>query len=279
MSENFKNLNDDENVKTENDFLKMKLMLEQGAQFGNMQTDGKLPPEMENQFLKNIIDFEKQFEEHKTIKLFDKIERPEHFKPVNEIPDEEIDNAWNELKEYLHNYGIELGVCSPNIINRELYRFTTEELFNHEMDDMNIPGMMSCFTYDEFYPDHEYENKTTAVEECIQPMLENKPFEWMHHFRNENLRLNDNYPLSPEEFKNLVNLFKKSYEDILLEEMDEPVCVMSEKVCNVKGNYSMKASLPQEDIILEGNWSVDFDIDEELGYWYIINVKVEGINF
>ncbi len=131
---------DDEKLKNENEFLKMKLMLEQGAQFGSMQIDGKLPSEVENQFLKNIIEFEKQFEEHKIIKILDKIERPDHFKPVDEIPDDEIEGAWDELDEYLQKYGIQLSVCSPNISKRELYRFTTEELFDHEMDDMNLPG-------------------------------------------------------------------------------------------------------------------------------------------
>lgn len=260
-------------------FLKMKLMLEQGAQFGNIQSASELPAEIQNQFLKNIIAFEKQFEEHKTIKLFDKIERPIHFKPVSEIPGDEIDSVWNELDTYLRKYGIELNVCSPNISNRELYRFATEELFDHEMDDMDMPGMTSCFTYDEFYPDQEYENKETAVNECIQPMLEKESFEWMHHFRKDNLRLNENYPLLQEEFKSLVNRFKASYEDIILEEIDDPVCTLSEKLCDVKGSYSLKANLPTEEIILKGKWSVEFELDKDLGYWYIINVQIEGINF
>ena len=175
MNENSEH-SEEENLQNENEFLKMKLMLEQGAQFSNMQTDGKLPTEIENQFLKNIIEFEKQFEEHKTIKVFDRIERPAHFKPVNEIPDDEIDNAWDELDEYLHKYGIELSVCSPNISKRELYRFTTEELFNHEMDDMNVPGMMSCFTYDEFYPDYIYDNTNIALHDCIECILKKQVF-------------------------------------------------------------------------------------------------------
>lgn len=277
--EHSEDLNEEENLKNENEFLKMKLMLEQGAQFGNIQSDSELPAEIQNQFLKNIIEFEKQFEEHKTIKLFDKMERPTHFKSVSKIPEEEIDNAWNELNTYLRKYGIELSVCSPNIGKKELYRFATEELFKHEMDDMNLPGMMTGFIYDEFYPDHEYENKRTAVDDCIQPILEKEPFEWMHHFRHENLRLNENYPLLQEEFKNLVNLFKASFEDIILEEIDDPVCTISEKLCDVKGDYSLKAALPTEKIILKGKWSVEFELDEDLGYWYIINVQIEGINF
>src|ERR1035437_843918 len=119
--------------------------------FNHLSDEEKL--KAENEFLNYIMAYEKQAVERKMIKIFDKIERPNHFKPVNEIPEDEIENAWNNLDEYLRKYSIELSVCSPNISDRELYRFTTEELFNHEMDDMNLPGMMSCFTYDEFYPD------------------------------------------------------------------------------------------------------------------------------
>lgn len=280
MYENFEQSDEEEeNLKNENEFLKMKLMLERGGQFGGMKSDGELPPEIENQFLKNIMAFEKQAEERKVIKVFDKIERPNHFKPVNEIPDDEIENAWNELDNYLRTYNIELSACSPNIAHRELYRFTTEELFNHEMNDMNVPGMMSCFTYDEFYPDHEYENVRTAVDECIEQMLEKEPFEWMHHFRRENLRLNNHFPLTQDEFKNIVNRFKEAYQDIELGTINKPICTFNENLCHVKGKYNIAAKLPLEEIVLQGNWMVEYELDEEWGYWYIINVQIEGISF
>ena len=66
--EDFSHLNEEEKLKAENDFLKMKLMLEQGGHFGG---DGEtpLPAEVENEFLKNVMAFEKQFDERKRIKL------------------------------------------------------------------------------------------------------------------------------------------------------------------------------------------------------------------
>lgn len=72
MSGEFDHLNKDERLKAENEFLKMKIMLERGAQFGYGENK-PLPPEIENEFLKNIVAFEEQFEEHKRIKVFDKI--------------------------------------------------------------------------------------------------------------------------------------------------------------------------------------------------------------
>jgi len=279
MNENFESSKEEENLKNENEFLKMKLILEQGAQFGTMQADSELPAGIENEFLNYIMAYEKQAVERKMIKIFDKIERPNHFKPVNEIPEDEIENAWNNLDEYLRKYSIELSVCSPNISDRELYRFTTEELFDHEMDDMNVPGMMSCFTYDEFYPDYKYDNTRHAVEDCIEVILKKKHFDWMPLLKKENLRINDHYPVSEKEYINLINRFKDAYEDIQLQEMNDPVCTIEGNSCYVKGNYDVTLTFSSEEIFINGEWMVEYEFDEDFGFWEIANVQVEGINF
>ena len=279
MNKNFESSDEEENLKNENEFLKMKLMLEQGAQFGTMQADSELPAGIENEFLNYIMAYEKQAVERKMIKIFDKIERPNHFKPVNEIPEDEIENAWNNLDEYLRKYSIELSVCSPNISDRELYRFTTEELFDHEMDDMNVPGMMSCFTYDEFYPDYKYDNTRHAVEDCIEVILKKKHFDWMPLLKKENLRINDHYPVSEKEYINLINRFKDAYEDIQLQEMNDPVCTIEGNSCYVKGNYDVTLTFSSEEIFINGEWMVEYEFDEDFGFWEIANVQVEGINF
>ena len=278
MTDDFSHLNEEERLKAENEFLKMKLMLEKGAQFGGTG-DHELPSDIENQFLKNIMEFEKQFEERKTIKIFDKIGRPVQFKPVAEIPESEMDNAWIELREYLSQSGIDLSVCSPNISNRELYRFATEELFDHETVDMNIPGMMTGFIYDEFHPDPVYDNTRVATEDCINYILEKSPMEWTHHFRKENLRLNQHYPLETDQFRDLVNRFKLAYDNLEIKEIADPSCVVNEKDSWVSGTYLVQATVTREIISLTGKWKVICEKDKEFGYWYITEVHMEGISF
>src|SRR6266404_5289514 len=92
MAEEFNFPDDEERLKVENDFLKMKLMLERGAFFEEQNEE--LPADIENRFLNNVMAFEKQFEERKIIKLFDKIGRPGYYKPVGDIPDNEIENVY-----------------------------------------------------------------------------------------------------------------------------------------------------------------------------------------
>jgi len=276
MNEDSIQLSDKENLKAENEFLKMKFMLEQGAEFGTIKSDSELPARVENDFLNYIMAYEKQAAERKMIKVFDRIERPTHFKPVAEIQDNEIDTAWNELDTYLNKYHIDLAVCSPNRSNRELYRFATEELFNYEMNDIFIPGGMTCFTYDEFYPDHIYDNTRYATDDCIKQILEKDPVTLLPWMRKENLQLNTYCSLTEEKFKELINRFKDAYEDIKLSDLTNINCVIDNNNCQVKGMYDVTLVLPSEEVNAKGSWLVEFD---NYGFWEIYNVQIEGINF
>ncbi len=278
MDQKYENLNDEEKLKAENEFLKMKMMLEQGAVFGK-GTEKETSPTVENDFLQYIMAFEKQAADPKYIKVYDKIKRPTHFKPVDEIADGDIESAWEELADYLNKYNVTLGVCSPNISDRELYRFTTEELFNYDTNDIHYPGLKTCFTYDEFYPDPYFDNTETATNDCIQCILEKTPIGWTPHFRSNNLRLNNHHSLTEAELKTIVNNFKAAYDNIEILQLRDTACIVHENISTVAGIYEVAAKTATETIQLSGNWQVTFERDEDLGYWYINAVDIEGINF
>ncbi|MBN8860899.1 MAG: hypothetical protein J0H29_21085 [Sphingobacteriales bacterium] len=272
-------LNEEQKLQAENDFLKMKLMPEHEAKFSSPDPDlPPLMPAVENEFLHYIIAFEEQAKHPKYIRIFDRIERPAHFKPATEIPDAEIEAEWEMLQDHLHKYQITLDVCSPNIPVRELYRFTVEELFEHEMDDMDVPVMTTGFIYDEFHPDPVYDNSRTA-RDCIRQMLIQEPLEWAHDFRKEKLRLNNHFPLTIEAFKTKTLSFKNSYDTLDAATDEETACDINEGIYVVTGTYTVNATSDHQPIILKGNWSVKFEWDEERGYWNIYEVQIEGIDF
>lgn len=278
MNIDFSPFSNEEQMRSENDFLKMKMMLERGAQFSNLG-DTEIPPELENEFLKSCMEFEKQFEAATYIKVFDKIDRPTHFKPATEIKEADILTAWDELSDYLNHYGIILDACSPNITARELYRFTTEELFDEEIEDLRIPGMMQCFIYDIFHPDIAYENTRLAKEECMEYILDKIPMKERYNFKNENLQLNTYSSLSIDEFARIVNRFKDAYDHLEIDQLQETVCVVNEKESWVTGIYSVTATAGKESYPLSGKWKVVYEKDDHLEYWYINTVIIEGINF
>ena len=278
MQQEFSNPDRNEELKAENDFLKMKIMLERGGHFGGNENSG-LPPEIENRFLNNVLAFEEQFEKHKTIKVFDKIGRPGHFKPVSEIADSDIHAAWIELRQHMNEHGVDLDVCSPNISTRELYRFAIEELFEHETDDMDLPGWSTNFIYDEFYPDPVYDNTRTATDDCIKYILQQEPMEWTHYFQAQGLRLNGHYPLTTEELKTIVNRFKAAYDGLENDELIVNNCVVDDTNSIVQGTYSVTATHEKDRESLKGSWKVIFNLNKESGYWLIAEVQIEGIKF
>ena len=260
------------NLQTENDFLKMKMMLEHGAEFGSSKD---LPPEIENQFLKSVMDFENQFQKAGRIKVFDKVGRPKQFRPVNEIPDEDIEKEWIELYEFLHEHDIDLGVCSPNVGPRELYRFTTEELFELETDNISLPGLTNWFIYDEFHPDHIYENSRIAVDECISYFFNKNSF-YDHHFAKR-VRVNNHSNLSKAELKFVVQNFKHDYDQIVPVHIRVKECKILNNNCLVNGHYEVAFIIREKSSVKKGDWSVKFTLNKDLGYWYINDVQIKGI--
>jgi hypothetical protein len=149
------NEDDLEKLRIENEVKKMKLMLEHGALFSEPSGSKTIDPFIENEFLNNIMAFEDSYQNAERILLYDFIGRPDFIK-AEAIPDTQISAELEKIMNILNENGIQLDTLC-DVEEREMYRFVTEELFQHEMDNMRIPGMMCNFIYEEFHPNHEYD--------------------------------------------------------------------------------------------------------------------------
>jgi len=276
MSEKNESLNPDEQLRAENDFIKMKLMLEKGASFG--EPSGEIPPEIENVFLRGVMETEKIFDEGKMIRIGDKVGRPKHFRPESEIPESEIENAWDELRKYMNAHAVDLDVCSPNVSARELYRFTLEELFEYETTDLDLPGWTTNFIYDEFHPDPVY-NNARMMTDVMREILQKEALKWTHDFEKDSIRLNGHYPLDGDGLKTIVNRYKSAYDELEPEEIEHRECILNDNLCEVQGAYHLNARSGKESFRLGGNWKAILKKDEETGYWNVSELFIEGINF
>ncbi len=153
-------MNDDEitpedELKAENEILKLRLEMEHGMQ--SMQSmesmDSNLPPEIENQWLNNIMNFEQQHKNAKRISVYEFIGKPE-FKKASELNKESVAEELERLLTILDQNEIELSSISE-YDDELIYKFITEELFLQETDDIRIEGIISCFDYEEFHPNHQ----------------------------------------------------------------------------------------------------------------------------
>ncbi len=164
-----------EKLRMENELKKMKLMLEHGASFPELPDHSPIDPFIENAFLSNIEEFEKNFHQAESIAFYDFIGRPE-CPLADEVPDPQISMELDEN-------GINLDtICEVD--DRELYRFITEELFIHEMDNIRIKGMMTCFIYEEFHPNHEYDIRQHSTD-GIRSFLNKKSDYYTTYFTKE----------------------------------------------------------------------------------------------
>ncbi|MBX9783101.1 MAG: hypothetical protein K2X48_07395 [Chitinophagaceae bacterium] len=140
-----------ENLNTENEILKLKMQAEYGAVFGKMSDE--LTPEMEHEFLKNVLRFEEEWKNKKMTTVYELIEKPS-FKPAAELNEEELKAEVKRLKEIMESHKVVLTVRG-RYKAEVIYKFITEELFNKETEDMRAAGMTQHFTYEEFHPNHK----------------------------------------------------------------------------------------------------------------------------
>ena len=202
------NFSDDpkENLRIENEILKLKMQAESGAYFSE-NTNADLPPEIENEFLRHVQQFENAWKDVKVTKVYDLAGKPE-FKKADELLPNEIEKELEKLFALLNNHNINLDVLGK-YEPLTIYRFITEELFEHETDDMQMPGMTTNFIYEEFHPNH-----TMGIEEKTKYFLGHwfeKNFNEYSWELNDPFILFDGTVISKQEVINKMNNFFNCY--------------------------------------------------------------------
>ena len=149
-----------ENLRMENELLRLQLKAETGADSNSL---GSTPAEVENLFLKHVLEFERAYATGKQIKIFDFIGKPTH-KKAKELTEQTIGDALAELTNLLTDNQIQIDY-SGNYDDRTKYLFITEELFDHEIDDLSMSSkMIRHFSYEEFHPNHTLDIENRTVE-------------------------------------------------------------------------------------------------------------------
>jgi len=139
-----------ENLRIENDFLKLKLK----AQFGDaffMGSNEDLPPEIENQFLKNMMAFEDAHAKAEYTTVYESIGKPE-YKTATTLTAAEINIELKRITAIMQEHHIALDICDGPYDDEVIYKFITEELFAHEIEKTPVFGGGWHFIYEEFHP-------------------------------------------------------------------------------------------------------------------------------
>jgi hypothetical protein len=122
-------------------------MLEErfGARFGGGSSS--LPPDIERDWLDYVERFEVKFENAETVTVRAFLGSP-HFPLLGELLLDELPRELDRLLTTLDDNNIQVEF--PEQISREeKYRSITEELFNEEIENIRIEGMVHVFIYGE----------------------------------------------------------------------------------------------------------------------------------
>lgn len=132
-----------------NDLKRKELEERYGAAFSSPD-ESEIPAEVEAQWLENIDEFERQFENAAQIPLREFIGSPS-VRPLADIPPAELEAELNALLDLLAEHDVSVDFLRE-VDDAEAYRFITEELLDEEIDDIRVPGMVLHFIYEEFHP-------------------------------------------------------------------------------------------------------------------------------
>lgn len=149
------NFSDDleENLRLENEILKIKLKAQYGDAF-QMEGSKEMTPEIENQFLKSMMTFEEEYANVEYTTVYERIGKPA-CKTIDEMSRAQLKLALANLIKLLHKNYIGLDICDGPYPDEVIYRFITEELFNIKVEQKPVAGMECNFIYEEFYPNHK----------------------------------------------------------------------------------------------------------------------------
>lgn len=145
----------EENLRIENDFLKLKLKAQYGDAFF-MDSNADLSPEIENQFLINIIAFEEAHANAGYTTVYESIGQPE-YRSVGELNIGEITQELKRITSIMAKHHIGLDICEGPYPDEVIYKFITEELFAEEIERTPVFGSGWNFIYEEFHPNDKVE--------------------------------------------------------------------------------------------------------------------------
>ena len=123
----------------------------------------KLSPMEEGNFLDYIEAFEEQAKYANRVPMCELIGNPP-ITPLADIADEDIEDMLEALLALLASHHITVDFLFEGTDEKEAYRFISEELLDEDMDDIRVPGMFSCFIYEDFYPNDKEDAKQFAEE-------------------------------------------------------------------------------------------------------------------
>lgn len=201
--EEFKGFLQPEDLRIENEVLKLKMNAMFGAKFDNSES---MPPQLENIFLNQVLQFETAWAESTPVTMHEAIGSPS-CPPAETLDEKEMRNELGKIYNLFQKHNISLSFQKELPLST-VYRFITEELFKVTMLPQ-VPGMFHMYSYEEFHPDHQAD-----IEAVVKQFMEgyfNKEKEECMYLLEEELMGKDKDCVLKENVSGLLDMIFETY--------------------------------------------------------------------
>lgn len=243
-----------------------------GATFG--EGNSKAPPEIERQWLDNIEEFELQHENAKTVTVRAYIGNPT-FKTLEEISPEKLSDELDWVLEYFEAHGIGIDfICD---VPADLaYKFATEELMEHEIEDVHMAGWMTRFIYEEFHPNDEHDAKESGSHFFWHLFERDEEFIMSDFSKDEILDCSGN-KITESQMKELIRAFWSKYAAFTSHKFEPTNCSLKDEYATVTfhGTWTGLKSGSMEPATFEGE-SILRMKKSPFGGYDLVQAKVVG---
>jgi hypothetical protein len=269
-TDDLEGLTPEEKLQADSDLLKIKLEMEFGMQ--SMGSSANMDDKMQNDFLNYIYNFEKEYAKKKRITVYEKIGSPD-FKKAEDLSIDDLNKEIHRLCDLIEAHGMKVDtICKYT--NDIIYKFITEELFTEEIDEMNVPGMVTHFTYEEYHPNHEYDIKEQAAD-FLNSLINKR---WKDIFETvlaESVEYNG-IKYAKDLFVNIIETFQEAEGKMKLANWEPKRCSfdLEKETAQLEGKIKYKVAATKK--IYEGN--ANFGLKLEYGFWSINKVVLPGFS-
>ncbi|MCB0735936.1 MAG: hypothetical protein KDC92_00390 [Bacteroidetes bacterium] len=250
----------DEDLEMENAIMRLNLEAQQNATIGRY---GNIDPKVENEFLKNMMAFEKAMENPTMVSIKNLLEN-KTFLPSNKIESQQLESHFENLLEELGTINVAIDFLGE-YDTKTKYDFILNELFNQEIEKEMISGWVSCFIYEEFHPNVEMD-VANRIEEFMNYLKKGESMEKLMWFAKETIMVN-NVKCDADQ---LLELYQSMCEDFIWpadfeykvvevqHEKDDIIAYALVELYNDKGHTRL----------------VTFKLEGEYNWWEILELKV-----
>jgi hypothetical protein len=215
MKQEFNYEGSEDQLRVENELLRIKLQAELGAHFGG--DTSSLPPEVEHMFLKQIDAFHKHIATQKAVTIREHLGHPE-FKPSAKLNPRELKTALNKLTRLMDQRQVRVDFLAE-YAPATMYDFIVDELFDCEIDTPLFENQFVCFIYEEFHPNHPYDLRR-VTQDFMAGFFQNHICVDPAFYLAKRLYAGKAEPVPVEKLPGLLNRFHEMFESIQSFEYD-----------------------------------------------------------